>query len=41
MTSDDHKLLHDRLTRIERRLDHMLYAVVIGSCVLAMLIWLV
>jgi hypothetical protein len=40
VTSDDHQLLHDRLARIERRLDHLLYALVIGSCVLAMLIWL-
>jgi hypothetical protein len=36
---EDHHL-HARLERIERRLDHILYGVVIGMCVLAMLIWL-
>jgi hypothetical protein len=35
---DNH--LHARLERIERRLDHILYGVVIGMSVLAMLIWL-
>ena len=36
---DDHHL-HDRLGRIERRLDHIAYGGVVGLCVLAILIWL-
>jgi hypothetical protein len=38
---DQHAHLHDRLTRIERRLDHLLYGGLVGLCVIAMLIWLV
>jgi hypothetical protein len=32
--------MHDRLARIERRLDHIVYGGVVGLCVLAILIWL-
>jgi hypothetical protein len=32
--------LHDRLARIERRLDHIAYGGVVGLCVIAILIWL-
>ncbi len=40
MPDDDAHHLHDRLSRIERRLDHLLYIWVVTSCILAMLIWL-
>jgi hypothetical protein len=37
---DDKHHLHDRLARIERRLDHIAYGGVVGLCVIAILIWL-
>jgi hypothetical protein len=39
MPDHDHHL-HDRLARIERRLDHIAYGGVVGLCVIAILIWL-
>jgi hypothetical protein len=37
---DHDRDLHDRLARIERRLDHIAYGGVVGLCVIAILIWL-